>query len=76
MNTVTEELKKLKKENSKQRTIIEWLEGELATAKDEKCTLQNKYTAMEKKVHSLLRYEGLHDFIFYSALFNVTFNYL
>lgn len=58
MRAINEELKRLKKENSKQRTVIEWLEGELTATKDEKCSMKNKYASIEEKIYSLLRHKG------------------
>lgn len=52
------ELKKLRKENSKQRTVIEWLEGELVAAKDEKLKIQNRFVAVEQRISNLLTYKG------------------
>ncbi len=58
MASSMDELKKLKKENGKQRTVIEWLESELASTKDEKFSLQNKLNSVEQRIHSLLRHKG------------------
>lgn len=52
------ELKKLRKEISKQRTVIEWLEGELVAAKDEKIKIQNRFVAVEQRITNLLTYKG------------------
>lgn len=56
--SLNEELKKIKKENCKQRTVIEWLEGELSATKDDKFALQNKLTSIEQRIYSLLRHKG------------------
>lgn len=48
----------MKKENCKQRTVIEWLEGELSATKDDKFALQNKLTSIEQRIYSLLRHKG------------------
>lgn len=67
--SVNEELKKMKKENCKQRTVIEWLEGELSATKDEKFALQNKLTSIEQRIYTLLRHKGEFSKVFFFFTF-------